>query len=212
MGIFKDLTGQQFNRWTVVNFSHKSQYKESIWFCKCLCGTERLVKGAALINGRSTSCGCYHKELMKLIIEEKINKKSRLPAGEASFNMLLRIYKKNAKKKNRIFSLSVEDFGRLTKDNCHYCGDKPYRISFGEGTNGAYVYNGVDRIDNEIGYIVTNCVTCCYNCNELKGSSTYQEFIEKIHKISKYRRNNEKNSQGKGIKSTADGAQGDRET
>jgi hypothetical protein len=57
-----DLTGRQFERWTVLGFSHKSEFGELLWLCRCSCGVERPVKAAILRKGESKSCGCYHKE------------------------------------------------------------------------------------------------------------------------------------------------------
>lgn len=60
---FVDITGKTFGRWTVL---HKEDTSNGIrWYCRCICGTERLVNGAALRNGSSVSCGCYTKERTK---------------------------------------------------------------------------------------------------------------------------------------------------
>lgn len=39
-------------------------------------------------------------------------------------------------------------------------------------------HNGIDRIDSNIGYITSNCVTCCGGCNIAKGKKTPDEFID----------------------------------
>lgn len=56
-----DITGKRFNRWTVLHFQ-ESRGARAYWACRCDCGTERSVSGGTLIDGRSTSCGCYHRE------------------------------------------------------------------------------------------------------------------------------------------------------
>jgi hypothetical protein len=43
-------------------------------------------------------------------------------------------------------------------------------------------YNGIDRVDNEKGYLVENCVPCCFTCNSLKKSVT-KSIIEKAYKF-----------------------------
>ena len=43
----------------------------------------------------------------------------------------------------------------------------------------------MDRYDSSIGYIETNCKTCCTDCNMMKKNYKYEEFIDKctlIHK------------------------------
>jgi len=53
----KDLTGQKFNRWTVLEYAGKSY-----WNCRCECGKEKAVSGGSLTSGRTHSCGCYAVE------------------------------------------------------------------------------------------------------------------------------------------------------
>lgn len=53
----KDITGQKFGYWTVINRSPK-EGKTAYWWCKCDCGTFREVAGSMLRSGDSKSCGC----------------------------------------------------------------------------------------------------------------------------------------------------------
>jgi|SRR3954463_6532156 len=57
-----DLIGTQFGRWVVVGQSHKNASGEVFWLCRCECGKERPVKAGSLRCGRSTSCGCAHRD------------------------------------------------------------------------------------------------------------------------------------------------------
>lgn len=58
----------KFGRWTVIK---KAYSKDGVyWWCKCICGTERAVKAAALKNGTSVSCGCYNRERTKEVLSE----------------------------------------------------------------------------------------------------------------------------------------------
>lgn len=61
MPALKDLTGQKFGRWTVLSKA-PSRNRAVYWLCQCDCGTIKEVKGASLTSGRSSSCGCLHKE------------------------------------------------------------------------------------------------------------------------------------------------------
>lgn len=60
-----DLTEQIFNRWTVIEFSHKGRNRECIWTCKCQCGKIGKIQGNQLTSGRSKSCGCLMREIQK---------------------------------------------------------------------------------------------------------------------------------------------------
>lgn len=58
-----DLTGQKFGRWTALERVVKPNNRNTYWRCQCECGTIKEVMGKNLRNGRSTSCGCYKKEV-----------------------------------------------------------------------------------------------------------------------------------------------------
>lgn len=58
----KILTGQKFNRWTVLGDVALTPKGERKWLCSCDCGTERYVLERSLLYGGSKSCGCLQKE------------------------------------------------------------------------------------------------------------------------------------------------------
>jgi hypothetical protein len=49
------------------------------------------------------------------------------------------------------------------------------------------VYNGIDRVKPDAGYIPSNCVPCCGVCNFMKRNHTYREFLFHCAKIIKHR-------------------------
>lgn len=59
-----DLTGQRYGRLTVIKRDGTKGH-EPTWLCRCDCGNERVVIGADLRKGNTTSCGCYAKEVSK---------------------------------------------------------------------------------------------------------------------------------------------------
>ena len=160
--------------------SYRHYYK-----VKCDCGKEKKMRSDAF--PKVISCGCYRTELS--IINSKVNIKKaqeavRLPKGEASFNSLLSSYKMGANERDYSFELTKEEFRKLTKQDCYFCGDKPSK-EYGDihGYNGSYIYNGVDRLDNSLGYSIDNCVTSCTVCNLMKRTLGEQEFYMHIQKI-----------------------------
>lgn len=58
-----DLTGKRFGRLSVLGRA-KNRRNLSMWLCRCDCGTAKVVYGAELARGRSTSCGCFRAELL----------------------------------------------------------------------------------------------------------------------------------------------------
>lgn len=62
MGAFKDLTGQKFNKLTVLGPGRRNSNGQVQWKCKCDCGNIVLVTTTYLKNGHTKSCGCFNKE------------------------------------------------------------------------------------------------------------------------------------------------------
>lgn len=58
---YHELTGMRFGRWRVIEFAGLNKHRLAEWFCKCECGTERVVTGKLLRSGQSKSCGCIQK-------------------------------------------------------------------------------------------------------------------------------------------------------
>lgn len=51
-----DRVGQRFGRWTVVSLAQRGS--QTLWNCRCDCGTEKIVNRISLTSGSSQSCGC----------------------------------------------------------------------------------------------------------------------------------------------------------
>jgi hypothetical protein len=152
----------------VVSKSVGKKYRRFIEV-ECDCGKKKEIR---IDNfGKHKSCGCYEGQ--------RLNK----PKGEAAFTSLFCNYKANAKKRNLSFNLTKDEFRKLTKGNCHYCGDKPKHLYKKQKCNGAYKGNGVDRLNNKLGYTINNCVSCCYKCNWMKSDLTPKKFLKHIEKI-----------------------------
>lgn len=59
---FEDLTGQKFNRLTVLGLSAKKSGRKSYWVCQCECGNKKTVRSDVLKRGQTQSCGCLRDE------------------------------------------------------------------------------------------------------------------------------------------------------
>lgn len=105
---------------------------------------------------------------------------------EASITYIFSNYQFKAKTKNRTFELTREEFIELTSSNCHYCNIEPKQEAGKYKFKNFYLYNGIDRIDNLIGYTKNNCVSCCKVCNRAKNNLTYLEFREYVQRLSKH--------------------------
>ncbi len=173
-----ELAGQKFGRLAAIKFSHVDKWGDACWLCKCDCGNETTVTGSNLKRGRIKSCGCLQKELCKKLIDRR-----RLPKGVAARNAAIGYHKISAKKRNLEQALTDDQIITLHKENCHYCGAPPSNIYSCPTYNGSYTYNGIDRIDNNIGYTINNVVPCCADCNYFKKTRPYDEFLDLIKRI-----------------------------
>lgn len=71
--------------------------------------------------------------------------------------------------KHKDFQLTEEQYYNLLGGDCKYCG-RPCTETH---------TNGIDRVDNDIGYVLDNCVSCCGSCNIAKGVLSVEDFVSK---------------------------------
>lgn len=46
-----------------------------------------------------------------------------------------------------------------------------------------FIYSGIDRVDNSIGYTEGNVVPCCITCNKAKSKQTSEEFLKWVQRV-----------------------------
>ncbi len=161
--------GDTYGEWTIIEeikvFQKGRRYK-----CLCSCGIISEVGLTDLRYGKSKKCyKCSQSDFINS------NKEKFVP-----YKRLYGIYKRNANKNNREFSLTFDEAVTLFTGKCYYCGVEPEAISSGEH---GLKYNGIDRKDNKLGYIIKNCLSCCYVCNRAKNSMEFDRFIIWINRL-----------------------------
>ncbi len=72
------------------------------------------------------------------------------------------------------FTLTLDQFKEIVKQACVFCGQQSEP-------------RGIDRRDNRIGYVRSNCQSCCGPCNKLKGTFGEQIFLFLVFKIARHR-------------------------
>lgn len=164
----ENLVGKTFGRWTVVEGEEKTKWGTRKIKCRCECGKEKFLRVDLLKNGESRSCGCLKQKLWL----ERIT----LPKGISERNKRIDTYKRQAKIKNLPYELDLEQFLELTQKNCFYCGAEPTSYAKNKKSNGSFIGNGIDRIDNTKGYTIKNTLPCCQICNLAKRAMTFDEF------------------------------------
>lgn len=111
-GNIVDLVGQKFGRWEVLERA-ESLSGNARWLCRCECGTEKIVLGKNLRNGRSKSCGCLKKENDSKHLSE-LNKSRALDLRGQKYGMLTPIEPTNKRLSSSIVWKCRCDCGNIT--------------------------------------------------------------------------------------------------
>ena len=122
------------------------------------------------------ACKTKHKERLK---EARRVKDAAKKAGTWVSNRKganhprrrLHVYKQNARRDGREWTLTDEEALGLITGQCHYCG------------SAAAPTNGIDREKNEEGYRSDNVKSACWTCNRMKWTMKYDDFIAHVKKI-----------------------------
>ncbi len=185
-------TGEKIGSFTFLKFELVG--KNKTWVTECVCGGQkRFWKKSAII--RQTTCGCGTDE-NGLTKQKRRMLKSRFHS-----------YKTGAKKRGFVWSLTLKNFHDISSQNCVYCGAEPKSVNYFENAPslkkdspnrnwGDYtiIFNGIDRVDSSIGYVVKNCVACCTKCNRAKNDMSIPEFKKHVTKMYEWLLKNEINN------------------
>lgn len=190
--------GQMFGGLEVKEIVPSNQQGKHVSLnCLChFCGNMKLIS-AGKIKKRN-SCGCMRNDSS---VWKNAGGPKKMPwqlsSGEAAKNKLEYQYVRGAKKRNIIYELTSEEFESIVTGNCEYCGRKLTQTAKGQGkTSGDFKYTGIDRVNSEVGYVKNNCVSCCWECNDMKKDRTVDEFLTHVERIYNRMRENEDTNNG----------------
>jgi hypothetical protein len=171
-----DYSGRTFGYLTAIRETARRPRGKALWLCRCRCGVEVTRSAHGLVNSRfkgsTSSCGCHRHEL-------------KLEEGTSQFRYVLSHYRTAAKKRRLEWSLSEPASRRLMESACKYCGSPPSMVQRNPHPRGRgrFVYGGIDRVDNAIGYTPSNSVPCCSRCNRMKWVLSAADFTEHVRRI-----------------------------
>jgi len=114
------------------------------------------------------SIRCVDCRILKRKLVAKANKDKHQYHKQPKFRYAT--YKRGAIRRGYVFELTLSEFELFWDASCSYC-------------NNTIIGIGLDRIDNNIGYINTNVVPCCTTCNWMKHSMSQEMFINQCKKI-----------------------------
>ena len=193
MGRFLNRIGLKYGRLTVIKYSGRDKRNKHLWLCKCECGNEKVVVSDNLSSGKSNSCGCLKKEFLYNSGFQFRGIKNREDAVlKGQYSRLKRRHNK-IDKNHKI--IDFDTFKKLSKSKCKYCGlkySKTIKDRLSERSDGqklvdnAIKINGIDRLDNNIGYTKDNCVSCCKYCNFAKHTMSVEDFYKWIRRVYEY--------------------------
>ena len=169
---FVNLTGRKFGFLTVVKLSEKKKRGNWCWDCKCVCGNMVLAITNILQNGHKKSCGCWR---------DAHKKSSEVVAA----NRIICSYISSARSRKLVWAIKKEDALHLIAAPCSICGDLGSNCQKGpKGTE--FYYNGIDRIDNDKGYELSNCQTLCITCNWAKSNGKETDFKKWTSRVTQH--------------------------
>lgn len=173
-----NLVGDKYHKLTVIEQGYEiDDRKSKTLLCKveCECTRKKIVSACRLKRGDIQSCGICIRGVKK-----------RKQKGEASKNAVYNKYIKSAKQRKILFLLKYDECIEFFENKCWYCGKEPSNCYQEKNCYGEYRYNGIDRLNPNVGYTKENCVSCCWECNKRKGNSTYEDFTKWIERIYNY--------------------------
>lgn len=153
----KDLIGLRFGRLTVINraddyISPKRGKHHVRWNCLCDCGANTIVESNMLTRGRTKSCGCLRKDVLKEVATTHGGRRDRL-------------YRTWANIKNRCYNMSSADYKYYGGRGIQMCDEwrsdyatfKEWAYQTGYDENAQWGKCTIDRIDVNGNYEPLNC-------------------------------------------------------
>lgn len=169
------LVGKRFGTFMVISESAPIEgWKVRLWNAKCDCGSSRIYSSGQL--RLATSCGCLKKARM--------SKKRRTEKQISDLKNKNGVWSDTVNRSARRgiqFSLTRSVFEELSEKNCTYCDSPPSNRYSNNGYY--YFYQGLDRVNNDLGYEDGNCVPCCKICNAAKNNLSVEQFLEWANRV-----------------------------
>ena len=177
-----NVIGKKYGRLLILDeYAKKNKSGRSLRYviAQCECGKQADVSKNKILRGITKSCGCLQRKN-----RSSFGSRIKKPYGVSAFNECYAAYRKSAERRNYNFDLSKEEFKSIITKPCIYCGESLTQEKKPSDKNsGSFKYTGIDRYDNSIGYVFSNCVPCCCACNRLKSTMNAEEFETRITRI-----------------------------
>lgn len=117
-------------------------------------------------------CRCIH--ISEYYLTEGETKLYPLSSFDSKSHLDFKAFLSSNKHRGINNLLSEEEYNKLKENECYLCGKE----------NSSSHTNGIDRIDSNLHYEISNCKSCCGSCNFMKNNLDLDKFYEKCHQIS----------------------------
>lgn len=191
LSAFRDRTGERYGRLVVIKHMGKDHRGKHIWLCQCDCGQRKIVVGDNLSSGKSKSCGCLLTEFLK-------KRGNQFGLFEDREYAIFKVQYSHLMRRHKKFNgtiMPIEDFIKKSKSPCYYCGLEYSKVLYdrrnetkadGLFSDTVVKCNGIDRIDSNRGYTITNTVPCCKYCNTAKSTMSKEDFLSWVKRVYKF--------------------------
>lgn len=139
----KDMKNKRFNMLVGLEYV-ETKTGGAYWLFQCDCGNQKIINGSSVRQGKTTSCGCYAKEVIK-----RTHTKHGM-ANTRTYHIWENIKDRCLNPKNKGF----KNYGArgITIDDSWHDFENFYK-DMGEAPDGLMI----DRINNNEGYSKENC-------------------------------------------------------
>jgi hypothetical protein len=161
------LIGKKFGNLTLIKVLPEKIRQSYAWEMKCDCGEVIKAHPPTVKSGFRRSCGCNYIARWENVETDP-------------FNRVLGSYKAGARARGFTWNLSDEHAISIMLQNCAYCGIEPTLDRVGA------IRNGIDRVDNSVGYEPDNVNPCCSKCNKMKLDLHMRDFVEHVRKVAQF--------------------------
>lgn len=175
-----DLVGQVFGRLTVISRDGSDRRGQARWICQCECGKICSAVTNLLTKNNTRSCHCLRAEKAR-----EVGKNTRLFESGDPEGVRALLYSIHAKGEVGTLKepMPYEKWLHFEGQECHYCGMAAIPRRRNKNEPFCVWRHGLDRVDNNRGYVDGNVVACCIRCNYSKRNSPVEEFLQMCRMI-----------------------------
>lgn len=179
---YEKMIGLKFNMLTILSII-KDNIKNRIFAnCVCDCGKKKRIRADLIKNETYISCGCHSKNRKSMTGNLNPSFKGVGKIGISFFNEL----KRTAKRRNLDFNITIDYLWKIFKNQNGKCSLTNQPLKFGRIRRHNETTASLDRIDNNLGYIVGNVRWVLKDINMIRKNYDTEYFIELCNLVAKH--------------------------